>query len=44
LNIKKSIINYIKKQQEHHQKENTQDELRRLWKENGMEPDERYFE
>ena len=27
----------------HHQKENTQNELKRLWKENGMEPDERYF-
>ena len=27
----------------HHQKEDTQNELKRLWKENGMEPDERYF-
>ena len=37
------LINYIKKQQEHHKKENTKDELMRLWKENGMEPDMRYF-
>ena len=40
---KEVLINYIKKQQEHHQKESTQDELKRLWKENGMEPDTRYF-
>ena len=40
---KEVLINYIKKQQEHHQKENTQNELRRLWIENGMEPDARYF-
>ena len=40
---KEVLINYIKKQQEHHQKENTQNELIRLWLENGMEPDERYF-
>ena len=40
---KEVLINYIKKQQTHHQQENTYDELMRLWKENGMEPDERYF-
>jgi REP element-mobilizing transposase RayT len=40
---KEVLINYIKKQQEHHQKENTQDELKRLWIENEMELDERYF-
>ena len=40
---KEVLINYIKKQQEHHQKENTQDELKRIWRENGMEHDERYF-
>ena len=40
---KEVLINYIKKQQEHHQKKNTRDELIRIWKENGMEPDERYF-
>ncbi len=40
---KEVLINYIRNQQEHHQKENTQDELKRLWIENGMELDERYF-
>jgi REP element-mobilizing transposase RayT len=40
---KEVIINYIKNQQKHHQKESTQDELKRLWIENGMEPDTRYF-
>ena len=40
---KEVLINYIKKQQEHHQKESTYSELLRLWKENGMEPNERYF-
>ena len=37
------VINYIKNQQIHHQQEDTQNELKRLWKENGMDPDERYF-
>ena len=40
---KDMLIGYIKKQQEHHKKENTQNELKRLWIENGMEPDVRYF-
>ena len=40
---KEVLINYIKNQQRHHQKENTQNELKRLWLENGMEPDVRYF-
>ena len=40
---KEKLIDYIKKQQEHHQKENMRDELTLLWKENGLEPDERYF-
>ena len=40
---KETLIRYIKNQQAHHKKENTQDELKRLWRENGMEPDERYF-
>ena len=40
---KEMLINYIKNQQKHHRKENTSDELKRLWIENGMEPDERYF-
>jgi REP element-mobilizing transposase RayT len=37
------IINYIKKQQTHHKEEKTHDELMRLWIENGMEPNVRYF-
>ena len=40
---KETLINYIKKQQEHHQKETTKNELMSLWAENGMEPDIRYF-
>ena len=40
---KDTLINYIKNQQEHHKNESTQDELKRLWIENGMELDERYF-
>ena len=40
---KEVLINYIKKQQEHHKKENTIEELKRLWIENGVEPDMRYF-
>ena len=40
---KNVIMNYIKNQQEHHRKENTQDELKRLWIENGMEPDVRFI-
>jgi len=40
---KEVLIQYIKSQQKHHQKEVTQRELKRLWRENGMEPDERYF-
>ncbi len=40
---KEVLINYIKNQKIHHQEENTQNELLRLWLENGMEPDEHYF-
>ena len=40
---KEKLINYIKKQKEHHQKESTRNELIRLWTENGMELDARYF-
>jgi len=40
---KEVIINYIKNQQTHHQKEDTQNEIKRLWMENGMELDARYF-
>jgi len=35
--------NPAKNQQKHHRKEDTLNELKRLWKENGMNPDERYF-
>ncbi len=41
---KEMLINYIKQQQKHHENENTQNELKRLWLENGMELDARYFE
>jgi REP element-mobilizing transposase RayT len=37
------IINYIKNQQEHHRKEDTHNEMKRLWLENGIELDVRYF-
>jgi hypothetical protein len=37
------LINYIKNQQQHHQKESTASELKHLWMEHGMEPDARYF-
>jgi len=40
---KEMLINYIKNQQKHHRKEDTSNELKRLWIENGMEPNERYF-
>ena len=40
---KEVLINYIKRQQVHHRKENTRDELMRIWKENGMDTDVRYF-
>ena len=37
------IINYIKNQQEHHKKESFQDEIKRLFKEQGIELDEKWF-
>ena len=37
------LINYIKNQQEHHRTENVQEELKRIWIENGIELDMRYF-
>ncbi|HRD59176.1 MAG TPA: IS200/IS605 family transposase [Ferruginibacter sp.] len=37
------IINYIKKQKEHHKKESFFDEYKRLLKENGIEFDEKYL-
>jgi REP element-mobilizing transposase RayT len=40
---KDMIVNYIKNQQEHHKKESFEDELRRLFKEYGINIDERFF-
>ena len=37
------IINYIKNQQEHHKKESFQDEVKRLFKESGIDLDEKWF-
>ncbi|MFT3701422.1 MAG: IS200/IS605 family transposase [Agriterribacter sp.] len=41
---KDMIVNYIKKQKEHHQKENFYDEFKRLLMENGIEFDEKYLD
>lgn len=40
---KEIITNYIKNQKEHHQKENFEDEYKRLLEENGVDFDERYL-
>ena len=40
---KNILINYIKNQQEHHRKESFDDELRRLFREYGIKPDERFL-
>jgi REP element-mobilizing transposase RayT len=40
---KDSIVNYIKKQKEHHKQESFEDEYRHLLKESGIETDERYI-
>ena len=40
---KEMIINYIKRQQEHHKIETFEEELRRLLIEHGIEIDEKYF-
>jgi len=37
------IINYIRDQQEHHKKEMVQDEVRRFFKENGIDMDDKWF-
>ena len=37
------IINYVKKQKEHHKKETYYDEFKRLLIENGIEFDEKYM-
>ena len=38
-----TIINYIKNQQEHHKRESFQDEIVRLFKEQGIDLDEKWF-
>ena len=38
-----TIINYIKNQQEHHKQENFQDEIRRFFREQGVDLDEKWF-
>jgi REP element-mobilizing transposase RayT len=40
---KQIIINYIKRQQEHHKKEVFQSEIKRLFVENGIETDDKWF-
>jgi hypothetical protein len=40
---KEIIIRYIKNQQEHHKKESFIDEIKRLFKENGINLDEKWF-
>ncbi len=43
LQDKNKIINYIKKQKEHHKKTSFEDEYRAFLIENGVDIDERYF-
>ena len=38
-----TIINYIKNQQEHHKKESFKDEIKRLFLEEGIDLDEKWF-
>jgi REP element-mobilizing transposase RayT len=40
---KEVIIRYIKNQQEHHKEESFQDEIKRLFKEQGIDLDEKWF-
>jgi putative transposase len=40
---KEMIVNYIKNQQQHHIKESFHDELRKLFKEHGIEVNESFF-
>jgi REP element-mobilizing transposase RayT len=37
------VMNYIKNQQEHHKEESFQDEIKRLFKEHGIDLDEKWF-
>lgn len=41
---KEIIINYIKNQKEHHKKENSLDEIKRILEENGIEIDLKFLE
>ena len=43
LNDKAKIINYIKNQKEHHKKESSLDEYKRVLIENGIDFDEKYL-
>ncbi len=43
INEKNAIIDYIKKQEEHHKKISFQEELRRMLEEAGVEIEEKYF-
>ena len=40
---KEMIINYIKNQQEHHKKESFSDEIKRIFREEGIDLDEKWF-
>lgn len=40
---KKHVINYVKNQQEHHKKESFQQEIVRVFKEMGVDIDERFI-
>jgi len=42
-NDREMITNYIKNQQEHHKKESFQDEIRRFFRENVIDMDEKWF-
>jgi len=37
------IVNYIKRQEEHHQKESFHEEIKRIFKENGLNLEEKWF-
>jgi REP element-mobilizing transposase RayT len=42
-NEREHVISYIKNQQEHHKKESFQDEIKRVFKEQGIDLDEKWF-
>ena len=43
INDRDIIINYIKNQQEHHKNESYQYEIKRFFRENGIDLDEKWF-